>query len=169
MARNSLIHLAAVLAALLLLVAPVQAERLYKWVDQYGNVSYQDKPPPEGSGRVEQKNIRTKDTGAGGDVGGKAAVTLYSAPKCAQCDLARQHLKKRKVPFSEIDVSQRNLEAQQEMVKKVGELQVPTLTVGSKIMRGYLESLLDGELDSAGYPKAADKVKAEGEAESGQK
>jgi glutaredoxin len=170
MARNSLIRLVGGLIALLLMIsAPVQAERLYKWVDQYGNVSYQDKPPPEGSGRVEQKNMRTKDTGAGGDVGSKAPVTLYSAPKCTQCDIARMHLKKRKVPFSEIDVSEKNPEAQQEMVKKVGELLIPTLTVGSKVMRGYLESLLDGELDAAGYPKAAAKAPPEGETAEGQK
>jgi glutaredoxin len=164
MARNSLMRGLATLAVLVLVSSPVAAEKLYKWVDQYGNVSYQDKPPPEGSGRVEQKNIRTKDTGAGGDVGGKLPVTLYSAPKCSQCDLARLYLKQRKVPFSEIDVSEKNPEAQQEMVKKVGELLIPTITVGSKVMKGYMESLLEGELNAAGYPKAAGKAPAEGEA-----
>jgi hypothetical protein len=39
------------------------------------------------------------------------------------------------------------------MVKKIGELSVPTITVGSKVMQGYVESLLAGELDQAGYPK----------------
>ena len=39
------------------------------------------------------------------------------------------------------------------MRKKVGELSVPTITVGGKIMQGYVESLVAGELDQAGYPK----------------
>lgn len=169
MARNSLIHSFAGLVVLVLVSAPAAAEKLYKWVDPYGNVSYQDKPPPEGSGRVEEKNVRTKDSGAGGEVGGKAPVTLYSAPKCTQCDMARLHLKQRKVPFTEIDVSEKNPEAQQEMVKKVGGLLIPTLTVGGKVMKGYMESLLDGELDAAGYPKAAGKAPPEGEAADGQK
>ena len=31
-------------------------------------------------------------------------------------------------------------------------------------MKGYMESLLEGELNAAGYPKAAGKAPAEGEA-----
>jgi hypothetical protein len=30
---------------------------------------------------------------------------------------------------------------------------VPTVLVGSKVMNGYMESLLEGELDQAGYPR----------------
>ena len=65
------------------------------------------------------------------------------------------------MPFTEINVSEKNPQAQQEMVKKVGELSVPTITVGSKVMQGYVESLLKGELDQAGYPKAEEKPEAE--------
>jgi len=163
MARNTLSITTAGLVVLGLVSTPAAAEKLYKWVDQYGNVSYQQTPPPEGSGRVEQKNFRTKDSGAGGAVTGKAPVTLYSAPKCSQCDIARIHLRQRKVPFTEIDVSEKSPTAQQEMIKTVGELLIPTLTVGKKVMKGYMESLVDGELDAAGYPKVADKAPAEGD------
>ena len=38
---------------------------------------------------------------------------------------------------------------------------VPTITVGSKVMRGYIDSLLDGELDQAGYPKLPAKTEGE--------
>jgi len=160
MARNTLI----VLLLSMLVAAPVAAERLYKWVDPYGNVTYQDRPPPEGQGgRVEEKLLR--DKGGGSDdpnvsvVAAKFPVTLYVTSKCAPCDVARAYLKGRKVPFAEIDVSEKNPEAQQAMREKVGELSVPTITVGTKVMKGYLESLLEGELDQAGYPKKA--VKAE--------
>ena len=154
MARNTLIVvLVAALAA-----APAYAAKLYKWVDERGNISYQDRPPPEGVGRVEEKTVRE---GRGADSGdpavaeasAKSPVTLYVVPKCSPCDMARTYLKKRKVPFTEINVSEKNLQAQQEMLKKIGELSVPTITVGSKIMQGYVESLLAGELDQAGYPK----------------
>ena len=100
MARNSLIlALAAVLAA-----APVYAAKLYKWVDERGNISYQDRPPPEGRGKVEEKNLRE---GRGGDSGSPAAaeaaakspVTLYMVPKCSPCDMARTYLKKRGVTY----------------------------------------------------------------------
>jgi len=154
MARNTLIFvLAAALTA-----APSYAAKLYKWVDEHGNISYQDRPPPAGAGKVEEKYVRE---GRGGDSGSPAAaaaaakspVTLYMVPKCSPCDMARTYLKKRGVPFSEINVSEKNPQAQQEMVKKLGELSVPTIVVGSKVMQGYVESLLAGELDQAGFPK----------------
>jgi glutaredoxin len=154
MARNTLI----VVLATALAVAPAYAGTLYKWVDERGNVSYQDRPPPEGVGKVEEKTVREGRGGssagpAAADVATKAPVTLYMVPKCSPCDMARTYLKKRGVPFSEINVSEKHPQAQQEMIKKIGELSVPTITVGGKVMQGYVESLLAGELDQAGYPK----------------
>lgn len=163
MARHSLI----VLLVAGLVASPVFAGKLYKWVDPYGNVTYQDRPPPSGSGWVEEKSVRDRVGGATDTATAEAAaknpVTLYMVSKCSSCDLARAYLKKRNVPFSEVDVSSNNPKAQQEMQQKIGELAVPTITVGSKVMKGYLESLLEGELDAAGYPKA-EQPPAEGAA-----
>jgi len=168
MARNSLM----LIALALLAAAPAQAERLYKWVDEAGHVTYLDHPPPEGQGQVEEKEMRTRGGGSGdpaaAEAAAKAPVTLYSTSGCTSCDAARAQLRKRKVPFKDIDVSSKNPEAQEEMRKKVGELAVPTITVGSKVMRGYVDSLLDGELDQAGYPKVEAASPAEGEAGSGE-
>lgn len=153
MARNTLI------AFLLVsfMATPALAGKLYKWVDERGNVSYQDRPPPEGQGRVEEKNVRDGSAAASADpsaavAAAKAPVTLYMIPKCSPCDAARTYLKKRKVPFTEVNVSEKNPQGQEAMRKKVGELSVPTITVGSKVMQGYVESLVSGELDQAGYP-----------------
>jgi glutaredoxin len=71
---------------------------------------------------------------------------------CGSCDLARIYLEKRKVPFTEKNI-ENNPELQQELKKKAGSLSAPTIMVGEKVMNGYLESLLGGELDAAGYPK----------------
>ena len=35
----------------------VHAVKLYKWVDEAGNVTYQDKPPPPGTDVVKEKTI----------------------------------------------------------------------------------------------------------------
>lgn len=132
-----------------------QASGLYKWVDSQGRVSYQDRPPPEGSGFVEQKDIAVERKASGGNDADKTSekypVVLYSAPNCNSCDLARAYLKKRNVPFTEYNV-EGNVELQKTMKEKVGSLSVPTITIGSKVMKGYLESLLEGELTDAGYP-----------------
>jgi glutaredoxin len=154
MARNTLV----IMLAAALAMAPAYAGKLYKWVDEQGNVTYQDRPPPEGRGKVEEKTMSEGRAGASGspaaaEAAAKSPVTLYMAPKCSPCDAARAYLKQRGVPYREIDVSEKNPEAQQEMIKKVGQLSIPTITVGSKVMNGFVESLLAGELDEAGYPK----------------
>jgi glutaredoxin len=71
---------------------------------------------------------------------------------CGYCDLARLYLEKRKVPFTEKNL-ENNPALQQELKQKTGSLSVPAITIGDKVMNGYLESLLGGELDAAGYPK----------------
>jgi glutaredoxin len=132
-------------------------KKLYKWVDREGNVTYHDQPPPAGSGyRVEEKPIATgekpKKINPNAKVAEKFPVILYSALKCESCDLARTYLEKRKIPFTEKNVES-DLKLQEELKKKIGALSVPTILVGEKVMRGYLESLLEGELDAVGYAK----------------
>ncbi len=143
------------------------AERLYKWVDQDGKVHYSATPPSDVD--AVQKNIRTggsRDAGAP-DLSDKPPVALYLVPKCSSCDEARSYLKKRGIPFAEKNV-ENDVKAQEELRKKSGGLSVPTITVGDKIMRGYMESLLEGELDAAGYPKAiAEGEKKESEESAG--
>ncbi|MBI3574182.1 MAG: DUF4124 domain-containing protein [Gammaproteobacteria bacterium] len=41
----------------MLFLSTAQAEKVYKWVDEQGNVTYQSAPPPTGSGQVEKKDI----------------------------------------------------------------------------------------------------------------
>jgi len=139
------------------------AERLYKWVDKDGSVHYGSSPPPSDVEAV-QKNIRVGSHGAGApDLGDKPPVVLYTVPKCGSCDEARTYLNKRGIPFTDKNV-EGDTKVQEELKKKSGSLSVPTITIGEKVMRGYMESLLEGELDSAGYPKAvAESEKKEGE------
>jgi len=133
-------------------LAPAHGAKLYKWVDKDGNVSYQDSPPPPNAGRVEEKELTTRSPEKKEDVAEKYPVVLYSVPKCSSCDLARAYLQKRKVPFSEKNVES-DRKSQEEMKEKTKSLSVPTILVGAKVMSGYMESLLEGELDQAGYPK----------------
>ena len=146
-----------IVAILLVLVAfaitSAHAAKLYKWVDKDGNVSYQDHPPPPNAGRVEEKNLATRSPPEIKDgVAEKFPVVLYSIPRCQSCDLARAYLEKRKVPFVEKNV-QGNPALQAEMKQKIGELMAPAILVGDKVIKNYVESWLESELDQAGYPK----------------
>lgn len=145
-----------VLFLLLALLPAAHGQKLYKWVDKDGRVSYHDKPPASETGiRVEEKSVRVdgeRPPAGDNDAAAKSPVTLYSAPKCGSCDAARAYLKERGVPFAEKNVDG-DRKMQEELIKQAGGLAVPTITVGAKVMRGYLESLLEGELDQAGYAR----------------
>lgn len=141
--------------ALLLGAQPAMATKLYKWVDEYGNVTYKDTPPADENIKYKEEDI-SGGTGSGGSVADEAAekfpVVLYSTPSCSACNSARAYLQSRGIPFQDKDV-EGNGELQQELKQKAGEISVPTILIGSKVMRGYVQSLLEGELDAAGYPK----------------
>jgi glutaredoxin len=149
--------------------APV-GKKLYKWVDREGNVSYHDYPPPDESKyKVEERLVKGEKTPA------KKAekesdeprppVVLYTVPKCLSCDMARSYFQRRKVPFTEKNVEGNRL-LLEELRKKTGSLSVPTILVGEKAMQGFLESLLAGELDAAGYPpEPPEKPAGEGKPE----
>ena len=129
------------------------AGKLYKWVDKDGNVSYHDQLPSSDGYRVEEKRIGDRENRQASDAAEKTPVVLYTAPKCGSCDTARAYLRSRGVPFTEKNV-EGDRKLQDELIKQAGGLAVPTIMVGAKVMKGYLESLLEGELDQAGYPKA---------------
>jgi glutaredoxin len=170
MVQQRLGVLAAALLVALVVLPPAQAVKLYKWVDKNGNVSYHDRPPPSEQGyRVESKNFRVGETaaaapqkGEGSNAAEQYPVVLYTAPQCTSCDLARAYLDKRNVPFTDKNV-QGDAESLNELQQKTGSLTVPTIMVGSKVMKGYMESLLAGELDAAGYPKIETAPPAEAE------
>jgi len=147
-------------------VSVAQGETLYKWIDKDGRVSYHDRPPADASYRVEEKNLGRSHQPKGDDslakVVEKYPVVLYAAADCASCDLARAYLQKRKIPFTEQNLNT-TPEAQQEIKKKIGSLSAPTITIGAKVMKGYVESLLAGELDDVGYPKAPSPEAAAGD------
>lgn len=150
---------AAVLAADSRSAAPEEApvgKKLYKWVDREGNVSYHDYPPPDESKyKVEERLIKGEKAPAKKPVEENdkplPPVVMYMIPKCLSCDMARTYFQRRKVPFTEKNVEGNRLLIE-ELKKKSGTLSVPTILVGDKVMQGFLESLLAGELDAAGYP-----------------
>lgn len=153
MARRA--WLVAVIALLMSLGA--QAGKLYKWVDADGNVSYQDKAPPEDNGKVEYKDLgKEKAAKPDGldDLAGRVPVVLYAIPKCAPCDMARNYLKGRGIPFADKDAST-DIAVQTELRNRTGSLSVPTIVIGDKIIGEYSQAWLDSELNQAGYPQKA--------------
>lgn len=140
----------AVAMAWLLAVNPAAGdEKLYKWVDENGNVSYQDRPPPGDSVQVETFSDETA-AAAPESAPPDVDVVLYSIKVCDVCDLVRNLLEERGVPFEE-KTADGDPEVQAELKEVSGVLSVPVLVIGEGVLKGYNRELILNELEEAGF------------------
>jgi len=72
-------------------------------------------------------------------------VTVYSTPTCQYCKLAKAWLKEHKIAFKDVDVSE-DEEARNAMIEKSGEIGVPQIEIGNKIIVGFDKEALKKEL-----------------------
>lgn len=145
------------ITAALLFAAP-SAHALFKIVGPDGRVTYTDRVPSAGEGRVmpvDGMTGRASDPAlpfALRQVATRFPVTLYTASNCGEaCALGRSLLAKRGVPYTE-----RTAETDEEReawVRLVGGLEAPVLKVGEQMLRGYAPVAWDETLDVAGYPR----------------
>ncbi len=145
------------LAACLLLAGTASAQP-YRWIDEKGRVQYSDTLPPAGAKSVQKKRFR--DNVVGGQSSyeldkamRESPVTLYSHRNCTeQCQIARDTLNKRGIPFKEIVVDD---EPKQEELKRVsGGITVPVLVIGAQVETAISVEGYNRALDIAGYPPA---------------
>jgi glutaredoxin-like YruB-family protein len=68
-------------------------------------------------------------------------VRIYSTPTCPFCKRAKEFFKKHKVEYEDINVAE-NEKARDEMVEKSGQMSVPVIEVGDKIIVGFDEQEL---------------------------
>ena len=151
---------AALAAALLSFAWPTQAQQLYRWTDDQGRTHVTDTPPPP-SAKGVQKPKAAVGAAAQPQMPYDLAVAqrdfpvvLYTSPPCkAACDQARSALNQRGIPFKEVLVYD---EDSHEQLKKVagGSEEVPVLTVGRSVQKGFSQDSYDALLDSARYPRA---------------
>jgi len=147
------------LGCLAVMPSGAQAGELYRWVDAKGKVHYGDVPPvgaaqvtpiksPAAVTPVENLPYETRRAQQ------NFPVILYVADNCTTpCDQARSLLSKRGIPFSEKKlITQEDIDAFKALS---GFDSAPTLAVGRTFLKGFLANQWHGELDIAGYPKAA--------------
>ncbi len=149
------------LASILLaaVTAAAQAQQ-YRWIDERGRVQYTDTLPPASAKNVEKKNFRGNSVAAQPGyaitrAAQEAPVKLYTHPVCKEaCDFARDVLRRRGVPFSEVVANDPG--AAQELKEVSGSDSVPVLVVGSTVERTVSADAYNRALDAAGYPSAVD-------------
>lgn len=139
---------------LTLLAGKTGAVTIYECVDAEGNRSFQQQPCPPDTASADTRQIYTGPRESGPDMAAitaSAPVVFYSVPTCEACDLTRNYLNERGIPFREKNVID-DIDLQEELMAKTGELSVPVVFVGNKQISGYNRALLENELDAAGYP-----------------
>jgi len=63
-------------------------------------------------------------------------IKVFSTPFCIYCVSLKQFLKEHNIEFEEVDVSKDKV-AQEEMIKKSGQMGVPVVEIDGEIIVGF--------------------------------
>ena len=66
----------------------------------------------------------------------KPEVKIYTTPTCAFCHAAKEFFREHNIKFEEFNVAT-DAKARDEMIKKSGQLGVPVIDVGGKLIIGF--------------------------------
>ena len=138
-----------IVSYLLLFAATAWSVEILQCEDTQGNKSFFKQCPP-GWHEINKKNYSTAtpDTGT---TTPNISATLYVVPNCDTCDQVKEFLEVRKISVTEKDVSG-NADLQKELKDKTGgDLRVPVLVMGDKVLTGYDRSALLAALAAEGY------------------
>src|SRR5690606_27383732 len=158
------VALALVVLAAALAVPAAHAQ--YKWIGADGRVNYGDRPPPVDNRRLVRApaGAHSSGTPTAGDhrlpyalrsATVKYPVVLYTAPDCEPCELGREHLSQRGVPYTEKHVKSAADVRAFNALRFGASPQFPVLTVGSDRMVGFEAARWNGMLDAAAYPRSS--------------
>lgn len=134
------------------------AEELYRWVDEKGNVTYSDLPPPPSIDDVQQRRFGSRAGTQQLPYALQTAtrdfpVTLYTTDCGAGCDDAAKLLDKRGIPYSQKNA--KDPQVAQDLMKLMdGKVFAPVLMVGKNLVKGFEEGAWHSALDVAGYPRS---------------
>ncbi len=72
-------------------------------------------------------------------------VRVYSTTTCPYCAMAKRYLRDKGITFEDIDVSKDTAKAR-EMIEKSGQMGVPQIEIGGKIIVGFDKDEIDEAL-----------------------
>lgn len=147
------------ISIILMSAQSLSAAQLYRWVDSDGKVHYGDQAPDSKVKNVERRTfsgnmIESSELPYATRQAQKNAPVILYANDCGEpCKLATEHLTKRGIPFTHKTIKD---QAESDELKKLaGGLEVPTLTIGKTVLKGFHAQNWESALDTAGYPKSA--------------
>ena len=153
------IHMWLVVAGWAMVITTAEAQMVYRWIDKDGKVQYSDTPPPLDARSSQQKRLGSGTTVEDDQVPyaiklakEKNPVIAYLTDCGELCSNARALLSKRGIPFTVRDPG-KNSDAAEALKKEIGVLEVPAMTVGKSVVRGFDEAQWNSALDAGGYPR----------------
>ncbi len=93
--------------------------------DHYEMLFYDSPVRSDGNGTEKQHN-----------------VIVYSTPSCSWCNRLKQHLRKNRVPFRDVDVS-RDQRAAQNLMERTGQTGVPQTEIDGQWIVGFDQNRID--------------------------
>jgi hypothetical protein len=145
---------------LVLLAQNACADEVYRWRDSDGATYYSDIAPPPQARDAARKRLGDRPPEPVLPYALRVAqrdfpVMLFVAEGCGQaCGQAGAYLARRGVPYTE-----RNATAEDGRdalaALSGGKLEVPLLTIGKSVLRGFQEAAWSNALDAAGYPRTS--------------
>ena len=69
-------------------------------------------------------------------------VVVFSTPTCSFCTMAKKYFRDKGIKFTDIDVS-RDQAAARDMVRRSGQMGVPVIDIGCKIIVGFNRPQID--------------------------
>lgn len=69
-------------------------------------------------------------------------VIMFTTPTCTYCRKAKQYLRKKRVPFRDVDVS-KDQAAARDMVRRSGQQGVPQIQIGNQVVIGFDRPKID--------------------------
>ncbi|NSW51012.1 MAG: NrdH-redoxin [Anaerolineae bacterium] len=69
-------------------------------------------------------------------------VIVFSTPTCTYCNLAKKYFREKGVRFKDVDVS-RDTAAARDMQRRSGQMGVPVIDIGGKVIVGFDRPKID--------------------------
>lgn len=123
------------------------AGKLYKWVDDQGNISYQDRPPPKNAKILSEKETTAKEPEPNSNF---PTVVVYSVEDCDLCDKLVTMLRKDKVPHIVLPLAE-DRDAQTRILELADSIIAPSIFIGDKLVQTNTEQGLKEKLEEAGF------------------
>jgi glutaredoxin-like YruB-family protein len=69
-------------------------------------------------------------------------VIVFSTPSCTYCNAVKKYFRQKKIKFRDVDVS-RDQAAARDMKRRSGQMGVPVVDIGGKIVVGFNRPKID--------------------------